>query len=939
MLKRLYKKAFDIRDGEITISFFMQLYIFLVITVLLIVKPSVNALFLSALGADSLPYGYLLVATVAILSSYFYNKAIKKYSFRRVATISLVSFSLLFVFLSVALHFRFLEVWVLYFYYVLISLFAVVITSQFWILANMVYNAREAKRLFGFIGAGAIAGGIFGGYLTTFVSVNFGNKVSIFIAALLTLGCIPILFRIWKMRLKELSVYARRKKIHEESSPDTHAFQLIIRSKHLLYTALIIGVGVLVAKLVDFQFSDFAHRALPNSDELASFLGFWFSTFNVIALLIQLFITNRVLGYLGVTSTMLILPLGIALGCLLFITVPELWVLIIIKGLDGSFKQSLNKAAAELSILPIPYAIKNQAKSFIDIVVNSVATGLAGFLLIFGIKGMEMGTLFVSVLILLFLFIWLILIYKLRDAYFSSFRKNLESLIEEKGTAKYKRETTINTARRILSKGDESEILILLERIGSTKLKPLQKQIIGLLDHTSIAIKLAAIEQLYFYNEGTAVRKVQSFLKLGEDDLTIAALQYLLHHTKLNDRNLFKNYLDHKDPSIARAALLCLAKDARSNKRLALEFNLLKRIKERVELLSTPEGLENTEETEELLITIAYSGLKESYYYISLHFGNKDDAVVTRAIKAAGITAAPLFIHKLLPFLEFKKFRKRAIKSLTAYGPEITTAILKLENDEVFNTEVRRYLPKVVASFNTQDSVRVLYKFLLSKDVITRRQASKSLQKLQRKNANISIDRRRITKLILSESQFYQDTITALATFTEIVNNTNLSERLTDQETEILIARETIVQILRDQLNQSLNSVFTLLSLRYNQEDIKAAYFGVKSNDEEAKINAIEFLDNLLHIKLKSTILPLLEYTVIENNEAQLSSFDLEIHPESTIINSLLSSRGKRMKLALLNLIVHLKDEQYLQQISRLQYHEDRQINKLAKRAVQFLKA
>ncbi len=939
MLKRLYKKAFDIRDGEITISFFMQLYIFLVITVLLIVKPSVNALFLSALGADSLPYGYLLVATVAILSSYFYNKAIKKYSFRRVATISLVSFSLLFVFLSVALHFRFLEVWVLYFYYVLISLFAVVITSQFWILANMVYNAREAKRLFGFIGAGAIAGGIFGGYLTTFVSVNFGNKVSIFIAALLTLGCIPILFRIWKMRLKELSVYARRKKIHEESSPDTHAFQLIIRSKHLLYTALIIGVGVLVAKLVDFQFSDFAHRALPNSDELASFLGFWFSTFNVIALLIQLFITNRVLGYLGVTSTMLILPLGIALGCLLFITVPELWVLIIIKGLDGSFKQSLNKAAAELSILPIPYAIKNQAKSFIDIVVDSVATGLAGFLLIFGIKGMEMGTLFVSVLILLFLFIWLILIYKLRDAYFSSFRKNLESLIEEKGTAKYKRETTINTARRILSKGDESEILILLERIGSTKLKPLQKQIIGLLDHTSIAIKLAAIEQLYFYNEGTAVRKVQSFLKLGEDDLTIAALQYLLHHTKLNDRNLFKNYLDHKDPSIARAALLCLAKDARSNKRLALEFNLLKRIKERVDLLSTPEGLENTEETEELLITIAYSGLKEFYYYISIHFGNKDDAVVTRAIKAAGITAAPLFIHKLLPFLEFKKFRKRAIKSLTAYGPEITTAILKLENDEVFNTEVRRYLPKVVASFNTQDSVRVLYKFLLSKDVITRRQASKSLQKLQRKNANISIDRRRITKLILSESQFYQDTITALATFTEIVNNTDLSERLTDQETEILIARETIVQILRDQLNQSLNSVFTLLSLRYNQEDIKAAYFGVKSNDEEAKINAIEFLDNLLHIKLKSTILPLLEYTVIENNEAQLSSFDLEIHPESTIINSLLSSRGKRMKLALLNLIVHLKDEQYLEQISRLQYHEDRQINKLAKRAVKFLKA
>lgn len=934
MLKRLYKKAFDIRDGEITISFFMQLYIFLVITVLLIVKPSVNALFLSALGADSLPYGYLLVAIVAILSSYFYNKAIRKYSFKRVATISLVTFSLLFVFLSVALHLRFLEVWVLYFYYVLISLFAVVITSQFWILANMVYNAREAKRLFGFIGAGAIAGGIFGGYLTTFISVNFGNKVSIFIAALLTLACIPILFRIWKMRLKELSVYARRKKIHEESTPDTHAFQLILRSKHLLYIALIIGVGVLVAKLVDFQFSDFAHRAIPDSDELASFLGFWFSTFNVVALLIQLFATNRILGYLGVTSTMLILPLGIALGCLLFITVPELWVLIIIKGLDGSFKQSINKAAAELSILPIPYAVKNQAKSFIDIVVDSVATGLAGCLLIFGIRGMQMGTLFVSVLILLFLFTWLILIYKLRDAYFSSFRKNLESLVEDKGKTKNRRETTINAARRILSKGDESEILILLDRIGSTKLKPLQHQIIELLDHPSTAVKLAALEQLYFYKEGTAVRKVQSFLRLGDDELTIGSLQYLLHHTKLDDRNIFRNYLDHQDTSVARAALLCLAKDAQSNKRLGIEFNLLNRLQERINVLSTPEGLENVEETEELLLTIAYSRVKDFYYFISIHFGNKNNDVVKSAIKAAGITADPIFIHKLLPFLEFKKFRKKAIKSLTAYGPEITTAILKLENDEVFNTEVRRYLPKVVASFNTQDSVRVLYKFLLSKDVITRRQASKSLEKLQRKNANISIDRRRITKLILSESQFYKDTIIALATFTQLVNNTELSKEITDQETEILVARETIIQILRDQLNQSLNSVFTLLSLRYNQEDIKAAYFGVKSNDQEAKINAIEFLDNLLHIKLKSTILPLLEYTVIEDNTAQLASFDLEIKNESNIIRSLLANRGKRMKLALLNLIIHLQEDEYLQQISRLQYHEDRQISKLAKRAV-----
>ena len=883
MFKKLYKKTFDIRDGEIAISFFMQLYIFLVITVLLIVKPTVNALFLSSLGAESLPYGYLLVATVAIVSSFFYNQAIKKYSFKRVAIITLSFFSAIFIVLSVALHFRFLEEWVLYMYYVLISLFAVVVTSQFWILANMVYNAREAKRLFGFIGAGAIAGGIFGGYLTTLISSQFGNKYSILIAALLILACIPILQNIWSMRLRELSVYARRKKLHQESAPDGHAFQIIMKSRHLLYIALIIGVGVVVAKLVDFQFSDFAHRAIPDSDELASFLGFWFSSFNVVALLIQLFITNRVLSFLGVTSTMLILPLSIALGCLLFLSVPELWVLIIIKGIDGSFKQSINKAAAELSILPIPYPVKNQAKSFIDIVVDSVATGIAGFLLIFIIKGMELETLHVTILILIFLFVWLILIYKLRDTYFESFRKNLKSLIfQENGITKNPlKGNTITSARKILKNGEESEILELLERLSKTKLKPLQSQIIKLLDHPSHKIKVAAIEQLYLYKQGTAYGKVKILLNTEDDDVVHAALEYLLHHTRLDDDRLFKTYLDHTDTYIANAALLSLAKGSATNKVLTERFHLRDRIAKRVESLSKPENLILVDKTGELLKTIAHAGMNEFYYFISIHFSNKNLTIARDAIKAAGITSDPMFVGHLLQFLEVKKLRRAAIKSLRQYGPEITITLLKLENDEILNTEVRRYLPKIVASFNTQASVKILYKFLGSKDIITRQQASKSLKKLRNRNPSITIDRRRITRLVLAESVYYQNTINALATFTQLIHNTVLDEVKDGKNMDLLVSRESIVVLLRNQLERSLSSIFTLLSLRYNQEDIRAAYYGLISKDEEAKINAIEFLDNLLHLKLKSKILPLLEYNVIEDDNADIStSYELKILPE-----------------------------------------------------------
>ncbi|HCW63944.1 MAG TPA: MFS transporter, partial [Leeuwenhoekiella sp.] len=146
MIRKFLKKTFNIRDGEITISFFMQLYVFLIITILLIVKPTVNALFIKGLGADNLAFGYLLIAATAIVTSYFYNQAVRRYSLRRIITVSLVFFALAFSLLGILYKVNAIGGAVLYTFYVISGIFAVLTTSQFWLLANMVFNAREAKR-------------------------------------------------------------------------------------------------------------------------------------------------------------------------------------------------------------------------------------------------------------------------------------------------------------------------------------------------------------------------------------------------------------------------------------------------------------------------------------------------------------------------------------------------------------------------------------------------------------------------------------------------------------------------------------------------------------------------------------------------------------------------------------------------------------------------
>ena len=50
--------------------------------------------------------------------------------------------------------------WVSVAFYLMALLLGVLLISQFWTLANLVYDPRQAKRLFGFIGGGAPLGGI-----------------------------------------------------------------------------------------------------------------------------------------------------------------------------------------------------------------------------------------------------------------------------------------------------------------------------------------------------------------------------------------------------------------------------------------------------------------------------------------------------------------------------------------------------------------------------------------------------------------------------------------------------------------------------------------------------------------------------------------------------------------------------------------------------------
>ena len=162
LIKEFLTKTFDIRAGEFKRAFLMMLYIFLVISSNLILKPTVISLFLSEFGVDQLPIVFIFVAVFAAAGIAIYSHSLKTTSINIIIVRTFLYSNLSFFLFWILIEANFLNGWAIYLFYIWVAIFSVLSASQFWIFANLIFNTREAKRLFGFIGAGAIAGGIFG---------------------------------------------------------------------------------------------------------------------------------------------------------------------------------------------------------------------------------------------------------------------------------------------------------------------------------------------------------------------------------------------------------------------------------------------------------------------------------------------------------------------------------------------------------------------------------------------------------------------------------------------------------------------------------------------------------------------------------------------------------------------------------------------------------
>ncbi len=268
--------------------------------------------------------------------------------------------------------------------YIGVSVLNLFLMTLFWALMTDGFSLSRSKRLFGVIAAsgtlGAVAGAAAAGLISN--APRLGREFAILAGAVLIALSIPVSF------------VARRAMSRMPPAPDEalgdhdadagkpvggryfDGFIAIARSPLLAGIALYLFFIPFTQTLVYFQQVAIIDATTLDGDQRAAYLASVDLWINIIALAIQLFLTSRVIRFLGVGGTLVTLPVASCAGLAALAFAPSLATLAIVRVAQRAINYALARPARETLFTVVSPEDRFKAKPIIDTFIYRAADGV-----------------------------------------------------------------------------------------------------------------------------------------------------------------------------------------------------------------------------------------------------------------------------------------------------------------------------------------------------------------------------------------------------------------------------------------------------------------------------------------------------------------------------------------------------------------------------------
>jgi HEAT repeat protein len=818
--------------GEEVPVFLLFSYLTLALTSYTIIRAACKGIFLHKFSALELPYVYISIGIVIgfIVAIYIRLAA-------RVSQVWLISGSLLFfLFNTIAFWAAFRADWAPapWIFYVWTSVFGIIITTQVWTVANSVLDLRQARRVFPVVSYGGILGGGGGGLIGWRLVKSIGTENLLLVQIPLLLLAIVVA----QVLIRRYSVTGRGEQVGKSGGEGHRAFstvaKTILASPYLRLIVGLLALSAIVTLIVEFQFNTVAQNAFHAKDQLTAFFAYFMAFLALGAFLLQIIAGSRLVDKLGIRVTLFILPLAVMLGTVTFVAFPvALWAACVLKGSDYTVRYSIDRVSTELLYVPVPHSVKTQIKAVTDMVVQRLADGVGGLMLLLVTRVFHQGQLGVGIFNLMLLSVWIWVAWRARTEYRKEVAKIFiagpEPLPAPIMRVVFSEQASVASLKSMLASPDEEVVLGAIQMAATLRRPQWITQ--DLMAHPSPRVRAKAVELAPLNEEGL----IERVKKESNSIVRASAILRVAQETsRVGGRGEeLMNFLQSPDLRVRLSALVALARQ-----QSGFPLGTIKSTLDQIAAELGPDSPQ-WEEVAEALGDIPHAEA------VALHLRllqRSDPSVKKAAILSAGRAGRRELVPFLIPLLRDLRWGPDARLCLREYGPRILGTLADLLKDPSEDIEIRRSIPLVLGYLPQQESVDILLDGLFDYDGLLRYRSIRALGKLRLLDPDLRFDRQKVGLLLREESEDAIWCRQALAALYPSGGNNDLLE-----------------QLLKDKVSRGKDRVFRLLALLLPPTTAISALLAMAEGDRLKRAAVAEFLDNVLPGKLRNYVLPVIE--------------------------------------------------------------------------------
>jgi len=348
-----------------------------------LLRPLKDAIFVSHVGAEYLPYAKIASVLFLVLIILLYSKLVDFCQPQQLFYVVTPCYGIFFLFLAYVLS-RHLAVrspttldtyelvgWATY---LGVESFILLVYAIFWSFVASITDTESAKRGYAFIFAGAQIGTIIGPEFAKHAT-RLGLSLLVVIAAC-GIFMIPLLIKVFTYLYPQIVASTFQDK--KSSTGFIEGLWLLCSRPYLIGVLGVATLGSVVATILEFEFVYRAKEVYQSVEKITEFLGIYGQTINAFTFLFALFGTSFIIRKCGLTISLVAYPIivGVMVCCVWYS--PTLWVLFAAMVTIKCLSYALNSPCKEIMYIPTSKDVKFKAKGWIDTIGYRCAESIGG---------------------------------------------------------------------------------------------------------------------------------------------------------------------------------------------------------------------------------------------------------------------------------------------------------------------------------------------------------------------------------------------------------------------------------------------------------------------------------------------------------------------------------------------------------------------------------